>query len=142
MAEIEKSTRRNVSTTDWTPGSPIYGSCSIFEWRELVHLKILSDRREQGHGIAYILRFSPPPGKIIKVIAVAQSDEHIYILEGGPCNKKGEQIGFPGDYALNSKGKPHAAFIAEEMVAFVLYAGEPDEIKSFEVVEGKLTKDH
>ena len=122
------------STADWTPGNAIYGSGSIFEGRELVHLKILSDRRAQGCGIAYIVRFSPPPGKIIKVTAVAQSDEHVYILEGGSCNKKGEQIGFPGDYALNPQGRPHAAFIAIEMVTLQVYAGEPDEIKSFEVI--------
>lgn len=135
MVKIGKPIRTSISTTDWIPGSPIYGNNSIFEGQELVHLKILSDRRSQGLGIAYVLRFSPPPGKIIKMIAVAQSDEHIYILEGGPSNKKGEQIGFPGDYALNPCGKPHAAFIGAEMVAFVLYTGEPDEIKSFEVID-------
>ncbi len=58
-------------------------------------------------------------------------------LKEAPATRKGNRSAFPGHYALNPQGKPHAAFVGQEMVAFVLCAGEPDEIKSFEVIDGK-----
>lgn len=33
--------------------------------------------------MAQIVRFSPPSGMLMKVLAIAGSDEHIYILSGG-----------------------------------------------------------
>ena len=71
------------SQIEWTAGSPIYGLASVHEGRETVMLKILSDRRQEGGGIAYLARFLPPAGKVIKIVAVARSDEHIFALEGG-----------------------------------------------------------
>src|SRR5207249_1138654 len=53
------STRVNSATADWTAGSPLYGEDSIYQGRELVHLKILSDRRAEGGGIAYLARDTP-----------------------------------------------------------------------------------
>ncbi len=129
------STRVNTATADWTAGSPLYGEDSIYQGRELVHLKILSDRRAEGGGIAYLARFTPPEGKVIKIVAVARSDEHVFNLEGGPGTKAGRPLRHPGDYTLNPKGQPHSAFIAAESTSLVVYAGEPDEIRSIEVVD-------
>jgi len=100
-----------------------------------MQLKILSDRRGDGGGIAYLVKFSPPAGKLIKLVAIARSDEHVYILAGGYCNKAGEQLRWPGDYGLNPKGHPHSAFIGEETVNLAVYAGEPDEVLECTVID-------
>lgn len=126
-------TEVDASELEWSPGSPFYGPQSIHEGRELVHVKVLSDRRKEGGGTAWLLRFSPPPGKVIRIVAVARSDEHIFNLEGGRGTKSGEALRFPGQYALNPEGKVHSAFIGTETLALVVYTGEPDEIRSFEL---------
>jgi hypothetical protein len=125
----------DVSQIEWTVGSPVYGPASIHEGHETVVLKVLSDRRQEGGGVAYLLRFSPPSGKVIKIVAVARSDEHIFGLEGGRGTKSGEQLRFPGTYGLNPKGKHHSAFIGTETIGLVVYTGEPDEILSFEILD-------
>jgi hypothetical protein len=125
----------DVSQIEWAAGSPLYGPASIHEGHETVLLKVLSDRRREDGGIAYLLRFVPPSGKVIKIVAVARSDEHIFGLEGGRGTKSGEQLRFPGTYGLNPKGKRHSAFIGTETIGLVVYTGEPDGILSFEILE-------
>src|SRR6185437_14959928 len=97
--------------------------------------KTLSDRRAHGGGIAYLLRFSPPEGRLIKVVAVARSDEHIFNLAGGRATKSGRPVAASGGYSVNPRGQPHSAMIAEETTALVIYTGEPDEVTSVEVIE-------
>lgn len=135
-----KSTMVSTSKSDWISGRGLYGEQSIYNGKELVQLKILSDRRKEGGGLAYLAKFSPPAGKLIKIVAVARSTEHTYVLEGGYCNRAGEQLRFPGDYALNPKGRPHSAFIGKETVSLVMYAGDPDEIREFEIIDPKLAR--
>jgi hypothetical protein len=125
----------NPAEKEWTPGSPFYGPGDIFKDEEVVHLKVLSDRRSAGGGIAWLERFTPPEGKVIRIIAVALSDGHIFGLDGGRGTKSGAQLRARGNYGLNPKGKPHRAFIGTETVTLVVYAGEPDEIRSMEVVD-------
>jgi hypothetical protein len=127
----------NVDSADlpWTAGSPFYGPDSIYEGRELVEVKVLSDRRAEGGGIAYIARFLPPPGKLIKIVAVARSDEHAFNLEGGRGGKDGKPRRSDGAYVLNPKGKPHSAMIGVETTSLIVYAGEPDEIVAMGVVD-------
>jgi hypothetical protein len=96
---------------------------------------VLSDRRNEGGGIAWLARFSPPPGKLIKIVAKALSDEHVFNLEGGRGTKSGEPARASGGYTLNSEGQPHSAFIGTETVSLIVYRGEPDEIVSLEVVD-------
>ena len=127
--------RVNTETAEWLPGSPIYGPDVIHEGEEVIRLKILSDRRAAGGGIAYLARFSPPPGKAIKIVAVARSDEHVFNLEGGRGTKSGGRLRAAGNYTLNPTGQPHSAFISVETVSLVVYTGEPDEIKSIEIVD-------
>lgn len=38
----------NTEDMDWMPGSPFYGPGAVFEGREVVQLKVLSDRRSEG----------------------------------------------------------------------------------------------
>jgi hypothetical protein len=125
----------NTEEVDWVPGTPFYGPGAVFGGREVVHLKVLSDRRAEGGGIAWLVRFTPPEGKMIKIVAVALSDEHIFGLEGGRGTKSGERVRAKGNYWLNPKGKPHSAFIGTETVALVIYHGEPDEVRSVEVID-------
>jgi hypothetical protein len=123
------------TTMEWTSGVPFYGPAAVHEGRDIVQLKVLSDRRQEGGGIAWLVRMTPPAGKLIKIVAVALSDEHIFPLQGGRGTKSGERAQGAGGYGLNPRGQPHSAMIAEETMALVIYAGEPDEIRSMEVVD-------
>jgi hypothetical protein len=123
------------TTMEWTSGVPFYGPAAVHEGQEVVRLKVLSDRRADGGGIAWLVKFTPPPGKLIKIVATALSDEHIFSLQGGRSTKSGQRAQGAGGYGLNPKGQPHSAMIAAETVALVIYAGEPDEIKSMEIVD-------
>ena len=70
-----------------------------------------------------------------KIVATALSDEHIFSLQGGRSTKSGQRAQGAAGYGLNPKGQPHSAMIAAETMALVIYAGEPDEIKSMEIVD-------
>ena len=72
---------------------------------------------------------------MIKIVATAQSDEHVFNLQGGRGTKTGQPVRSSGGYSLNPKGQPHSAVIGQETVAFVVYSGELDAIHSLEVVE-------
>ncbi len=123
------------TTMEWTSAVPFYGPAAVHDGKEVVQLKVLSDRRSEGGGIAWLVKFTPPPGKLIKIVATALSDEHIFSLQGGRSTKSGQRAQGAGGYGLNPKGQPHSAMIAAETMALVIYAGEPDEIKSMEIVD-------
>lgn len=129
------SIRVDTEAAEWTPGTPFYGPAAVYNGRDIVQLKVLSDRRREGGGIAWLAKFSPPPGKLIKVVATALSDEHVFNLEGGRGTKSGAPARSSGGYTLNPTGQAHSAFIATETVSLIIYSGEPDEIVSMEVVD-------
>ena len=129
------STHVDVAAAEWTSGVPFYGANAVYDGREIVQLKLLSDRRAEGGGVAWLARFSPPSGKMIKIVATALSDEHVFNLEGGRTTKTGEPARASGGYTLNPQGQPHSAFIGRETVSLVIYRGEPDKIVSLEVVD-------
>lgn len=129
------STHVDVAKAEWACAVPFYGPGAVHDGRDIVQLKVLSDRRAESGGIAWLARFSPPPGKLIKIVARALSDEHVFNLEGGRGTKSGEPARSSGGYTLNPKGQPHSAFIGTETVSLVIYRGEPDEIVSLEVVD-------
>ena len=83
------STHVDIERAEWTSGTPFYGPAAVYEGKEIVQLKILSDRRPEGGGIAWLVKFSPPSGKLIKIVATALSDEHVFNLEGGRVTKGG-----------------------------------------------------
>ena len=120
---------------EWTSGVPFYGPAAVYDGRDIVQLKVLSDRREEGGGITWLVRFTPPSGKLIKIVATALSDEHVFNLQGGRSTKGGQPTHGGGGYSLNPKGQPHSAMIAQETVALVVYAGEPDRVESMELVD-------
>jgi hypothetical protein len=129
------STHVDIENTEWTGGAPFYGPAAVHQGKDIVQLKILSDRRSEGGGIAWLAKFSPPPGKLIKIVATALSDEHVFNLTGGRVTKSGQPARASGGYTLNPKGQPHSALIGTETVSLVIYRGEPDEIVSMEVVD-------
>jgi hypothetical protein len=125
----------DVINAEWTTAVPFYGPNAIYDGHEIVQLKILSDRRTEGGSIAWLAKFPPPPGKLIKIVAKALSDEHVFNLEGGRTTKSGMPTRSSGGYTLNPKGQPHSALIGAETVSLVIYRGEPDEVMSLEVNE-------
>jgi len=129
------STRVDYNEMDWASAVPFYGPAAVYQGKDVVQLKVLSDLRAEGGGIAWLVKFAPPPGKLIKIIATALSDEHVFNLQGGRATKSGERAQGSGGYGLNPKGQPHSAMIAQETMALVIYAGEPDRIDSMEVVD-------
>ena len=129
------STRIDYTTMEWSSAVPFYGPAAVYDGKDVVQLKVLSDRRKEGGGLAWLVKMTPPPGKLIKIVAVALSDEHIFSLQGGRSTKSGQPAQGRGAYGLNPEGQPHSAMIAQETMALVVYAGEPDRIDSLEVVE-------
>jgi hypothetical protein len=129
------TTRVDLWEMPWSSAVPFFGPAAIHEGRDIVQLKVLSDRRKDGGGIAWLLKFIPPPGKLIKVVATALSDEHIFGIQGGRSTKSGQPAQGSSGYSLNPKGQPHSAMIAEETTALVIYTGEPDQVHSVELVD-------
>ena len=134
------STHVDLSRAEWISGVSFYGPGAVYEGRDIVQLKLLSDRRAEGGGIAWLGKFSPPPGKLIKIVATALSDEHVFNLEGGRATKTGAPARSSGGYTLNPEGQPHSAFIASETISLIVYRGEPDEIVSLEVVDAAASQ--
>ena len=129
------STHVDYNEMEWASAVPFYGPAAVWQGKDVVQLKVLSDRRGEGGGIAWLVKFTPPPGKLIKIVATALSDEHIFNLQGGRSTKSGQPAQRSGGYGLNPKGQPHSAMIAQETMGLVIYAGEPDRIDSMEVVD-------
>src|ERR1700738_579913 len=123
------------TTMEWVSAVPFYGPAAVYGGKDVVQLKVLSDRRPEGGGIAWLVKFSPPAGKLIKIVATALSDEHVFNLEGGRVTKAGQPARSSGGYTLNPKGQPHSALIGTETVSLIIYRGEPDEIVSMEVID-------
>jgi hypothetical protein len=120
---------------EWRLGSAKYGPVAVHEGDEVIQSAILSDRRKEGGGLALLSKVSPPPGKVVKIVSVARSDEHVFNLEGGRGTKSGQLVRAASDYTLNTKGQVHSALIGTETLSLVIYRGEPDENISFEVVD-------
>ncbi len=124
----------NIPISDWSSGSQFYGNNS-FKAKELIHIKIFNDRRAEGFGLTYLLKFSPPENKLIRITATTKSEEQIFILKGGFCDIRGKQIASLGDFSVNVSGKNHGGLVNQETISLVYYRGEPDFVKSFEVID-------
>jgi hypothetical protein len=126
----------DIDELEWVPGSAYKGPNALYQGQEVFYRKVLSDRRTDGGGLAVLSKICPPPGKLVKTVAVARSEEHVFNLRGGRSNKSGKPIEAPGaSYTLNPTGQPHSAMIASENIALVIYSGETDEVKSVEVLD-------
>jgi hypothetical protein len=120
----------------WLPAIDLFADGAFHNGKPILEVKTLSDRRADGGGLAHLLRASPPAGKLIKVIAVARSDEHVFNLSGGArASKSGKLVGAPGGYTLNPEGQPHSAMIAQQNISLVIYRGDADEVTAVEVID-------
>ena len=117
-------------------GLGVQGAGPLDRDQEVFYRKVLSDRRQEGGGLAVLSKICPPPGKMVKTVAVARSEEHFFNLRGGRANKSGKPIEAPGNsYTLNPTGQPHSAMITTENIALVIYSGETDDVRSVEIVD-------
>ena len=64
------STHVDLDRIEWTPGSAYKGP-------------VLSDRRQQGGGLGVLSKICPPPGKMVKTVAVARSEEPSFPRKAG-----------------------------------------------------------
>jgi hypothetical protein len=92
------STRIDYSEMEWASALPFYGPAAVYQGKDIVRLKVLSDRRGEGGGIAWLVKFTPPQGKLIKIVATAMSDEHVISLQGGRSTKSGQPAQGSGGY--------------------------------------------
>jgi hypothetical protein len=125
----------DIEKLEWAPGSAKYGPAVIHDGKEILQTKILSDRRQEGGGLALLSKVSPPPGKLVKIVVVARSDEHVFNLQGGRSTKSGQPARSAADYTLNSEGQVHSALIGTETLSLVIYRGEPDQNISLEIID-------
>ena len=126
----------DLDSIEWTPGSVYKGPDALYRGHEVFPRKVLSDRCREGGGLAMLAKICPPPGKMVKTVAVARSEEHVFNLRGGRVNKSGKPIEASGNsYTLNPTGQPHSAMIATENITLVIYSGETDDVKSVEIVD-------
>ena len=51
------STHVDIQQAEWTPGTPFYGPAARYDGKDIVQLKVLSDRRAEGGGIAWLGKF-------------------------------------------------------------------------------------
>ena len=49
------STHVDIEEAAWTPGTPFYGPAATYDGAEIIQLKVLSDRRQDGGGIAWLV---------------------------------------------------------------------------------------
>ena len=111
-------------------GAPDGGSRTDGEdYRPGVFLKVLRRPSDGGGCWCALLRFSPPPGKAIRVKAIAASDEEVFILSDASGEAR------PGVFSCNPKGLRHGNTFAGDTIAYVHYHGDPDQILGIELIE-------
>jgi hypothetical protein len=119
------SIRLDPDQMEWGPATEFYGPGAVHQGRDIVQLKILSDRRREGGGIAWLVRYTPPEGELIKIVATAGSDEHVFNLVGARVTKSGAPVRAADRYKLNTGGQPHSALIGTETINLIIYRGGP-----------------
>ena len=90
-----------------------------------IFVKVLRGPDDGGGCWHCLLRFRPPAGKAIRITAVAQSDEEVFMLTGGGA----------GRYGCNPKGLRHGQTVTEDTTVLVHYHDGPDEILRTEVID-------
>jgi hypothetical protein len=90
-----------------------------------ISVKVLRAPEDGGGCWHCLLRFRPPAGKAIRITAIAQSDEEVFMLTGDRY----------GQYGCNPKGLRHGQTITEDTTALVHYHDAPDDVLRAEVIE-------
>lgn len=127
------ASRINVDTPtlDWQPAQEVFPGY-VIEGAGSEHgafVKVLR-RPEDGGGCWHvILKFSPPAGKAIRIVATAASDEEVFVLQDASGHDR------EGSYSCNPAGLRHGQTATADLVALVHYHGDPDDIIRAELVE-------
>jgi hypothetical protein len=90
-----------------------------------IFVKVLRNPDDGGGCWHLLFRFRPPTGRAIRLTAVAQSDEELFILTGDRS----------GHYGCNPKGLRHGQTITEDTTVLVHYHAAPDDILRAEVID-------
>ena len=53
----------DIEQAEWTPGIPFYGPAARYDGKDIVQLKVLSDRRAEGGGIAWLAQIFAAAGE-------------------------------------------------------------------------------
>ena len=112
---------------DWLPAAEVFPGYQLeAEDRDAgIFVRVLRRPSDGGGCWQCLLRFVPPSGKGIRITAVAQSDEEVFILDTHRS----------GSYSCNPAGLRHGQTVTEETTALVHYHGDPDRILKAEVIE-------
>ena len=97
----------DLGSIEWTPGSVYRGPDALYRGQEVFYRKVLSDRRQEGGGLAVLSKICPPPGKMVKTVAVARSEEHVFNLRGGRVNSPESRSRLPATATLSIQPGSH-----------------------------------
>lgn len=112
---------------EWQPAGEVFSGYALDsdDPNAGIFVKVLR-RPEDGGGCWHcLLRFRPPAGQAIRITAVTQSDEELFMLSGDRA----------GRYGCNPKGLRHGQTITEDTTALVHYHDAPDDVLRVEVVD-------
>jgi hypothetical protein len=128
---VTKRTQIDTGTIDWVPAGEILADYHVDTGSPDtgVFLKVLRRPEDGGGCWHWLIRFTPPAGRGIRITAVAESDEEIFFLRDESPESR------TGVYACNEAGLRHGITVTGETVALVHYHGAPDRILRAEVVE-------
>ena len=74
------SIHADLDNIEWTPGSAYKGPDALYQGQEVFYRKVLSDRRQEGGGLAVLSKICPPPGTMVKTVALLPSvAEHLSV---------------------------------------------------------------
>ena len=122
-------TRISLDTEDmeWQPAAEVFPGYLLDtgDADTGIFVKVLRGPEDGGGCWHCLLRFRPPPGRAIRLTAITQSDEELFILTGDRA----------GHYGCNPKGLRHGQTVTEDTTVLVHYHDGPDEILRAEVIE-------
>jgi hypothetical protein len=112
---------------EWQPAAALFSGYQLDtdDPEAGIFAKVLRSPDDGGGCWHVLFRFRPPAGRGIRVTAIAQSDEEVFILTGERT----------GHYGCNPKGLRHGQTVTEDTTILVHYHDAPDEILRAEVIE-------
>jgi hypothetical protein len=124
---MENRISLNTDEMEWLPAADFFPGYAVEGAEPGTGIFVKPLRRpEDGGGCWHLLlRFRPPEGRAIRITAIAQSDEELFMLSGQRA----------GQYGCNPKGLRHGQTITEDTTVLVHYHDEPDEILRAEVID-------
>ena len=117
----------DTSEMEWQPAADVLPGykLDVDDPETGIFVKVLRHPDDGGGCWHLLLRFRPPAGQAIRLTAVAQSDEEVFILTGDRA----------GQYGCNPEGLRHGQTVTEDTTILVHYHHAPDEILRAEIIE-------